>query len=379
MFQEQNNRDGFKILTMVGAGLPTRPSIEDEKNDKSIRFSLYERTLNSDMLNEQMMAQAPPAWRRWIYKRLPYAVSQVIEAYIIRRRYDVIVSWGERVGLLFALMLKITHKRFPHIAMMYSISKPKTAIPLKHVNSHITSLILWNSANRDFAINHLKIPPDKIKLIPYSVDHKFYRPMPVETDMICSAGREKRDYPTLVEAMRGLEIKCHIAAPLNWRIYDEVKALYEQTLPPNVTVGPKSPQTELRALYARSRFVVMPLLPGGSDSGLTVILEAMAMGKAVICTRMKENGKHDAIIEGKTGVFVPYADPVALRDAIEYLWNHPEIAEKMGREGRKRIEEEFAWDQFVSTVKKITQDAINEVALATRRKESGITSSSLNK
>ena len=41
---------------------------------------------------------------------------------------------------------------------------------------------------------------------------------------------------------------------------------------------------ELRALYARSRFVVVPLLPSDIDNGITSILEAFAMGKAVICT-----------------------------------------------------------------------------------------------
>ena len=34
-----------------------------------------------------------------------------------------------------------------------------------------------------------------------------------------------------------------------------------------------------------SLFVVMPLLESDTDNGITVILEAMAMGKTVICSR----------------------------------------------------------------------------------------------
>jgi glycosyltransferase involved in cell wall biosynthesis len=125
-------------------------------------------------------------------------------------------------------------------------------------------------------------------------------------------------------------------------------------LPPNITVGYLNP-AELRGMYARSRFVVIPLLPTDMDNGLTTILEAMAMGKAIVCSRTK--GQVDVIIQGKTGIFVTQGDPKALREAIEYLWDHPEIAEEMGREGRKLVEEKFTWDQFVNNIKSFAEEA----------------------
>jgi len=182
-----------------------------------------------------------------------------------------------------------------------------------------------------------------------------------KTDMICSVGMEMRDYPTLLEAIKGCnEIKCHIAAgtvkPRD--VYDTARAVYEaDNIPANVTVGRKEPR-ELRELYARSRFVVVPLLPTDTDNGLTSTLEAMAMGKPVICSRVK--GQVDVIRDGKTGILVPQGDPDALRDAINYLWNNPEVAEKMGQEARTYIEENHTLEQWVDAIKGALQTAIDK-------------------
>ena len=352
--KEKIIRKGIKTLTLVTRGLPLSDPNE-ETADRCPRGTLYNRELNTDLLNEHAMSHVP-RWRKELYKILPFTVSQVVEAYFNRHKYDVIISWYDAHALLFALLLKLTRSRVPHIALMSWISKPKKAFLLKRVYSHITTIVLWTSSHRDFAVNRLGIPPEKVRWIPYGVDQKFYRPFNCETDMICSAGREMRDYLTLIEAMRGLDIRCHIAVALRGKMYETVNAVYQQnSLPPNVTVGNLSP-TQLRELYARSKFVVVPLLPTDSDNGLTVILEAMAMGKAVICSRVK--GQTDVIIENTTGIFVPQGDVSALRDAISYFWQHPEITEKMGREGRKRIEEKFTLDEFVDSVKAIATEAI---------------------
>ena len=92
-----------------------------------------------------------------------------------------------------------------------------------------------DSAHKDFAINTLGIPASKIRFIPYYVDQKFWRPMPCEEDMICSVGVEMRDYPTLIEAMRGLTMKCHIAAgDARGKVFSTVEAIYNQDHSPKI-------------------------------------------------------------------------------------------------------------------------------------------------
>lgn len=357
-----------KILTMVtaGFGLPEPTELRRlEMADEYPRVLLFEETLNSDMVNERFLSQIPRS-RRLLYRPLPTFVAQVFEAFLIKNRYDAVISWAERLGLPFALLLKLTGSQIPHVAILPRVSKPRTAKMLRRVSSHIDRMIFWSSVQRDFAVNTLKIAPSKAIHLKWLVDQNFWRPMARETDMICSVGREMRDYRTLVAAMQGVGIRCHIAAGTGRRTKDSVGAIDDPGLPPNVTVGRKS-FVELRELYARSRFVVVPLLPTDSDNGVSVIVQAMAMGKPVICSRTQ--GQVDVIQDGRTGIFVPPGDAIALREAIQYLWDHPDVTDQMGKEARKYIEENHALDQFVQTVKCIVEEVIREKSHQARNSE----------
>jgi glycosyltransferase involved in cell wall biosynthesis len=341
-----------------------------EQNDECPRGTTFERDLNADMMDGGFALSAPP-WRRALYRFLPAAVALPLEGFLIRRRYRVVISWTDMNALMFALLLKLTGRRKAHVALMFWISKPVKAFVLKRVHGSIDRIVLWTSVHREFATQILGIPASKIVAIPYYVDEQFFRPFPRPGggDMICSAGREMRDYPTLIRALQTLDIRCHIAAgAMRGTTEPTIRAIGESgPLPHNVTVGLLSAR-DLRDLYARSRFVVVPLLPTGSDNGLTVILEAMAMGKAVICSRV--NGQRDVIREGETGMFVPQGDAGALREAIQFLWDHPEVAERMGAEGRIHVERHHSWDGFVTSVRRVVESVAGDVLRADDRMKS---------
>jgi hypothetical protein len=91
----------------------------------------------------------------------------------------------------------------------------------------------------------------------------------------------------------------------------------------------RSAFVELRQLYADSRFALVPLANVAFQTGITSILEAMAMSRAVICSRVP--GQTDIVMDGETGLYVPPGDPVALRAAIKHLLAHPEEAERLAR------------------------------------------------
>ena len=146
--------------------------------------------------------------------------------------------------------------------------------------------------------------------------------------MICAAGLEFRDYDTLVEAVRGLDVEVVIAAASPW---SKRTSAVGGTLPANVTVC-KLTLFDLRQLYADARFVVVPLLETEFQAGVTTILEAMAMSKAVVCT--KTSGQTDVIVEGETGLYVNPADVNALRHAITALLDDPDRASRLGVAGR---------------------------------------------
>jgi glycosyltransferase involved in cell wall biosynthesis len=353
----------MKTITLVSLGKRQAEQAELhrlEAADQCMRVSLYGNTLNSDLLDEKYLKRVP-RMRRLLYKPLPGEASQVLEAFMAKGRYDAVISWGEHLGLPFAMLLKLTTTRVPHVAIFSWISKRKKATLLKLAHSHIDRLILMSSVQRDFAVQRLGIPLSKIAFLRWPVDQKFWRPMNVEADMICAVGREMRDYGTLIRAIWNLYIPCHIAAggDVEAGKKDAWKEAIEEAgpIPPHISLGKKN-YVELRELYGRSRFVVIPLLPTDTDNGTTSILEAMAMGKAVICSKAK--GQVDVIQDGRTGLYVQTGDPKALRDAIQYLWDHPDEAERMGKAGREYIEKNHTLDQFVGNLKAIVEEVISE-------------------
>jgi hypothetical protein len=130
-----------------------------------------------------------------------------------RRRddYDAIVTWSERVTLSLMTLQSLQRTRKPHIAMMYWFSRPSVRLPMLAFARSLHAIVTWSSAQRRYAIERLAIPAEKIYLIKHFVDPLFFSPRERMLDTLCSAGAEMRDYPTLLKALRGTDLPCHLA------------------------------------------------------------------------------------------------------------------------------------------------------------------------
>lgn len=356
-----------KVLVLLGTGY-FPPFIEQSGELHSAgqapRVWLLDIPGDLKLLDQRFLTR-PPKLRRALYRIIPIWAAQALEAFRVRRHYDVVFSWGAApVALPFALLLKLTRTKVPFVTLLSWVSPPKKAWLLRLTHSSITKLILPPSSQSEFAVNRLRIPPQKIVDIPWCVDEQFWQsPSDVRPDMICSVGREMRDYETLIKSLDGTGIPCHIAGALVRGKSDQWRQTLGDSgekveLPDNVTVGSKSP-VELRELYARSRFVVLPLHQSDTDNGITCLLEAWSMGRSVICSQI--DGQRDAIDDGRNGLFVPVGDVEALRKVIVDLWARPEESARMGIEGRRTVEHYRRLDRFVREV----GDVIREAASST--------------
>jgi len=244
------------------------------------------------------------------------------------------------------------------------MSKPKQRLFISLARSHITKIITWNSYQCSYAVRRLRIPEERIAYVPYGIDQHFWRPIPAPSDLILAVGEEMRDYRTLIQAMKGLDYPCRIAAA-NVRVIGRYFSRHEPLdqlgpFPSNVTYG-RAPYPELRRLYSRARFVVVPTLPTDTDNGLTAILESMAMGKAVILA--KTTGQVDIVEDGVEGLYYPVQDAEGLRKAIRYLWDHPEVATEMGRRGRAKIESFHTAEKFAEGIRSVLAGILENTGL----------------
>jgi glycosyltransferase involved in cell wall biosynthesis len=72
----------------------------------------------------------------------------------------------------------------------------------------------------------------------------------------------------------------------------------------------------------------------------------MAAQRAVVATRVQ--GPNEVIVDGETGYLVPPQDPASLAAAVIRLLQDPTKRERMGRNGRARVEQDFSLEGMVS-------------------------------
>lgn len=81
------------------------------------------------------------------------------------------------------------------------------------------------------------------------------------------------------------------------------------------------------------------VLPSYREGTPRTVLEAMAMGRAVITTDAP--GCRETVITGINGFLVPVRSVEALEEAMERFIQDPELARQMGQRGRKMAEDKY--------------------------------------
>jgi len=84
------------------------------------------------------------------------------------------------------------------------------------------------------------------------------------------------------------------------------------------------------------------------------LLEAMAWSRPVVVAAV--NGCPEIVVDGVTGFLTPPGDTEAWARRVVALLDDPVKANAMGRQGRKRVEEEFALSKTISCVERLYQN-----------------------
>ena len=111
---------------------------------------------------------------------------------------------------------------------------------------------------------------------------------------------------------------------------------------------------DVRPFIAESSLYIVPLRVGGGSR--LKILEAMAMGKAVISTTMGVEGLE--MTPNKNVIIADKPEDFAQK-AIELLSSR-ELCQNLGSEGRKLIEEKYSWDKIAGKLGEVWEKAIKQ-------------------
>ncbi|MEM5387315.1 glycosyltransferase family 4 protein [Paraburkholderia phymatum] len=133
---------------------------------------------------------------------------------------------------------------------------------------------------------------------------------------IAAIGNDRdRDWETLIRAL-GNDPRFTVRLATRRRIPRSLRAL-------NVNVAPAAGLAKQRELYDWADVIVVPLRPNSHASGITVMLEAAAVGKPMVVTNV--GGLQD-YFSARAAAYVPPFEADALRDALISLAASPDEA-----------------------------------------------------
>jgi glycosyltransferase involved in cell wall biosynthesis len=129
--------------------------------------------------------------------------------------------------------------------------------------------------------------------------------------------------------------------------------LAAQMIGKDVRINKSCDDRMLVEAYRRALCVVLPSVyrtAGGFETKVPellgqTLLEAMACGTPVICTRVAS--MPEIVEDGKTGFIVEPGDHHTLGARLQWLADHPQEAMSMGAAGRRCVLERFQWKQVV--------------------------------
>ena len=128
-----------------------------------------------------------------------------------------------------------------------------------------------------------------------------------------------------------------------------------EVAPHCVFLGPRHDVADLVAILD------LVVLPSRSEGLPFALLEAMALAKPVVATRV--GGNPEVVEDGRTGLLVPPEDPVALARAVRFLLDHPAEAAAMGQRARERVLRDFSLTRSVGALQELYRSAASHVTV----------------
>lgn len=264
----------------------------------------------------------------------------------IRKKTRVIISAND----YYALETSWNILDFPYFCtdlplryMHYNMNKVLTSKSLKKAD-----LIISDTKYTAKVINKVaKIPNEKIKVVYKGVDtEKFLKQGRKNKYKSCEVlyiggNMERKGVKDLVKAMP-IVLESFPKAKLTIignasRLYKyQLKNLIKKNkLNGTIKYFESYPSDKITGLYEKANIFVLPAI---IEDLAQVLMEAMATSTPVVATNVGANPEGP---NEKTGILIEPKNPKQIAEAIIKIFSNPNLAEKMGAEGRRRVEEIF--------------------------------------
>ncbi len=281
-----------------------------------------------------------------------------------RTKADVIHVHG--TGLHFSGRRFLQAVRAPVVFTPYSLTA--TGCEVACIRRRAARVIALSEFMREGLVNRCRIPRETLRVVPPGVDLKLYDFLPPRIgERIPVVGavaplEPERGQSVFLRAVKILAGSVREAEFIVAGDGREERSLRNEAaalgIEKRVTFVTRL--ANYRGAISALDIFVRPALAGGLGYG---VLEAMAMGKAVVAT--STGSVPEMVVEGKTARLVAKGDAAALAEAVGQLLAHPQAARDLGAAARLSVAERFSMQRLVADTVAVYAEAIEETEAMT--------------
>ena len=208
------------------------------------------------------------------------------------------------------------------------LTAPKRAI-YRRMYRAVDLVIVFSANQRSILSKELGIPPHRIAIVPFGIDADEFCGLAVEeTGSVVAVGRDAgRDWPTFFKAVAGTGWNVKVACRQH--------LLVGLQMPTEVDLLGYVDRVRYGNLVAGATVVVIATQDLAYPTGQSVLLEAMASGKACVVTETE--AMSDYAFNGVNCLTVPQGDEYALRSAVSRLLGDSDLRRLIGNGAREFV------------------------------------------
>lgn len=188
---------------------------------------------------------------------------------------------------------------------------------------------------------------DKFTFEKYGRDYKYAQleEYKDEVNYISSGGRSNRDFKTLCEAMKSIEITC---PELKCVIATRPEAINNVQVPKNTIISYNIKLNRFGSFIENSSFFVLPIIDTSLSAGHMALLEAMSLNKIIITADIPSIRDY---VSEETVFFYKPEDESSLASVIEYVYlNKSENIQQITDNAKRLYNNEYTFKAFLMRV-----------------------------
>ncbi len=245
-----------------------------------------------------------------------------------------VLAMFESEGHGLALTRLVTRNRRPPLVVVacwladLAVRSPRRRALYRRLYAAVDGVVVFSENQIGTLSRLLGIAPERIHAVRFGVDLDALANITTsEHGPVVAVGRDRaRDWRTLAAAASG--------AGWTADLVTRPEQLSGIDLPANIRQSPPVPRDAYLRLLADAAVVVVPTDVREYPTGQSVLLEAMALGKACVVTDTP--ALRGYVVDGETAILVPPHDHHALRRAVDELLADGGLRARVGRQAAAR-------------------------------------------